>query len=348
MMSCVLPAPGVPTNPVRFDPHVFGEAYEHFVSRVYMMAIGLGVPTRGGLQGEGLEDEAITAATSELVARGLLRTTDDPATWAVPPPQEAISRYADRQEHRISMSRATAAEVETMWRRAAGVRPPVSTAGVQLLVGVDEIGGHVVALHRAATSRLWLALDASPAVLKLLERAAQNPSLLSVRDGAEVRLVLDTALLDNAAALAHAERSRASGHHVAVVNGLPFGAVVADSAVGLVDLSIHDEAGEGSFEVHLAPPVRALSRLLQEIWGLSTPYLPGLEDVVGGADRLPLAERDQRILALLTTGASDKVIARQTGVSVRTVERRVRWLMDHLGAATRFQAGVQAARRGWI
>jgi DNA-binding NarL/FixJ family response regulator len=51
---------------------------------------------------------------------------------------------------------------------------------------------------------------------------------------------------------------------------------------------------------------------------------------------------------LLTVGASDQVVARQLGVSVRTVERRVRYLTEHLGAATRFQAGVQAVRRGWV
>ncbi len=58
--------------------------------------------------------------------------------------------------------------------------------------------------------------------------------------------------------------------------------------------------------------------------------------------------RDARILSLLSDGRSDSTIARESGISLRTVERRVRSLMDRLGAKTRFQAGVQAARRGWI
>jgi DNA-binding NarL/FixJ family response regulator len=62
-----------------------------------------------------------------------------------------------------------------------------------------------------------------------------------------------------------------------------------------------------------------------------------------GGDR-----RDRTILALMAAGATDATIARQTGISQRTVERRVRALMDQLGAGTRFQAGVQAARRGLI
>jgi DNA-binding NarL/FixJ family response regulator len=61
-----------------------------------------------------------------------------------------------------------------------------------------------------------------------------------------------------------------------------------------------------------------------------------------------LDRRDARILSLLSDGRSDSTIARESGISLRTVERRVRSLMDRLGAKTRFQAGVQAARRGWI
>ena len=42
------------------------------------------------------------------------------------------------------------------------------------------------------------------------------------------------------------------------------------------------------------------------------------------------------------------MIAGQTVISQRTVERKVRTMLEQLGASTRFQAGVQAARRGWL
>jgi DNA-binding NarL/FixJ family response regulator len=42
------------------------------------------------------------------------------------------------------------------------------------------------------------------------------------------------------------------------------------------------------------------------------------------------------------------MIARQVRISQRTVERRLRAIMDELGATTRFQAGVQAAKRGLV
>lgn len=54
------------------------------------------------------------------------------------------------------------------------------------------------------------------------------------------------------------------------------------------------------------------------------------------------------LLQQLATGAQDEQIARRLGVSLRTVRRRVADVMTELGADSRFQAGVEAAKRGWI
>lgn len=47
-------------------------------------------------------------------------------------------------------------------------------------------------------------------------------------------------------------------------------------------------------------------------------------------------------------GSKDEALARQLGVSLRTVRRRVADLMDEFGATTRFQAGMEAVRRGLV
>ena len=70
----------------------------------------------------------------------------------------------------------------------------------------------------------------------------------------------------------------------------------------------------------------------------------------------PLTSASQRggddmrtfLLQQLAAGAQDEQIARRLGVSLRTVRRRVADLMSELGAESRFQAGVEAAKRGWI
>ncbi len=54
------------------------------------------------------------------------------------------------------------------------------------------------------------------------------------------------------------------------------------------------------------------------------------------------------ILSLLALGLSDRRIAAQLGLSLRTVERRIRALMDLADAQSRFQLGCHAAREGWL
>ena len=53
-------------------------------------------------------------------------------------------------------------------------------------------------------------------------------------------------------------------------------------------------------------------------------------------------------LLQLTEGAKDEQIARTLGISLRTVRRRIADLLSELGADSRFQAGVEAVRRGWL
>ncbi|MCO1578038.1 hypothetical protein M8C13_19995 [Crossiella sp. SN42] len=61
-----------------------------------------------------------------------------------------------------------------------------------------------------------------------------------------------------------------------------------------------------------------------------------------------LSEVDRRVLELLASGITDEAAARVVGFSVRQLRRRVAVLMARLEAASRFEAGVAAARRGWV
>lgn len=54
------------------------------------------------------------------------------------------------------------------------------------------------------------------------------------------------------------------------------------------------------------------------------------------------------VLRLMAAGAKDETISRQLNLSVRTVRRCIAGLMTELGAESRFQAGLVAARRGWL
>jgi DNA-binding NarL/FixJ family response regulator len=61
----------------------------------------------------------------------------------------------------------------------------------------------------------------------------------------------------------------------------------------------------------------------------------------------PPTGAEREILAMLSLALKDEALARQLGVSVRTVRRLVSQL-HRLQSTSRFQAGVRAHALGWI
>ncbi|MDF1605102.1 helix-turn-helix transcriptional regulator [Nocardioides sp. YIM 152315] len=132
---------------------------------------------------------------------------------------------------------------------------------------------------------------------------------------------------------------RRAGEQVRVLPELPTRLlVVGDShavvpePLGLADLPLSIVQQRGVVE--------ALRTWFDELWGrAAVPTLGGVE---------PLVDLRRFLLEQLAAGAHDEQIARKLGISLRTVRRRVAGLMTELGADSRFQAGVEAARRGWV
>ena len=63
---------------------------------------------------------------------------------------------------------------------------------------------------------------------------------------------------------------------------------------------------------------------------------------------IALTQRELDVLALMAEGASNKLIARQLGISVHTVKFHFGSLLDKLDATGRTDAVAHAARRGVI
>ncbi|WP_420708914.1 LuxR C-terminal-related transcriptional regulator [Streptomyces sp. NRRL S-378] len=73
-------------------------------------------------------------------------------------------------------------------------------------------------------------------------------------------------------------------------------------------------------------------------------------------DTDPRSDRDSRgltpaergLLKLLASGMTDDAASKRLGLSLRTVRRQMAALMERLEATSRFEAGLNAARRGWL
>ena len=87
--------------------------------------------------------------------------------------------------------------------------------------------------------------------------------------------------------------------------------------------------------------VEGFALYFEQLWAHASPLLAYERGGKGTENR-------RQLLQQLAGGAQDEQIARRLGLSLRTVRRRVAELLEELGADSRFQAGVEATKRGWL
>lgn len=92
--------------------------------------------------------------------------------------------------------------------------------------------------------------------------------------------------------------------------------------------------------------ISILASIFDQAWQSAVPLASSRQPSPDDTRQLQEAERN--LLKLLAEGMTDETVARQFGISVRTARRHIAALMSHLDASSRFQAGVEAAKRGWL
>jgi DNA-binding CsgD family transcriptional regulator len=122
----------------------------------------------------------------------------------------------------------------------------------------------------------------------------------------------------------------------------PIRMLVYDRELAIVDAPRDKEIGA------IAIRDRLLAEPLVDFFEYCWITASDLDEVLGSTDGSGLTEQQTAVLRLLASGTKDEAIARSLGVSVRTVTRIVAELTGQLGATSRFQAGVLAARLGWL
>ncbi|MEZ5097833.1 MAG: helix-turn-helix domain-containing protein [Nocardioides sp.] len=158
----------------------------------------------------------------------------------------------------------------------------------------------------------------------------------AVATGRQSRAIYPTAALTVAPDAIQARVQ--AGEQVRVAPEIPTRlAIIGPQAV------LHDHHGVGSAQrllVRQPSLVSALRVLFEQLWERATPV----------TDVRVRRRRDARRLLVdhLAAGEKDEQIARALGVSLRTVRRRIAAMMTELGVDSRFQAGVEAARQGWL
>jgi len=130
-----------------------------------------------------------------------------------------------------------------------------------------------------------------------------------------------------------------AGEEIRLVPELPTRLIVIGSTHAVLPEPL-GHTDEPRILIRQAAIVGALRMLFEATWDQAE--VPDL-----GERRTPMDAR-QFLLRQLAAGAKDEQIARSLGLSLRTVRRRVADLLDEFHVETRFQAGVEAVRRGLL
>ena len=278
-----------------------------------------------------------------LVSRGLV-VRGEGGTVTVPPPELTLPEYAARLEDLARTTRAATAGIARAYLAARG-EAVTRSFDVQLLSSASEVEEARVRLtaaaHRDVIRGLARCETSDTWVFRQAEAFHRSGRILRSHTS---RVLVDSSFLEVEGAFDALTTLVDQGVHVRLVPNVASNILVVDRAAALVDLTHVDPSGHGSAVVRHPPLVEVIARLIESAFRHAPP-LPSRD--VNDGDTL-LDPRDVQILTLLATGATDTTIAKQLRVSQRTVERRLRALMDHLGASTRFQTGVLAARRGLV
>jgi DNA-binding CsgD family transcriptional regulator len=287
--------------------------------------------------------EVVDRALASLADQGLIRLQPGGVIEVIAP-DISLPTLALSYERRAREARSAAHELAQVYFRVRSASHSPDPGSVRILNSLDEIssataeivatGAEIVRSFRSISPRTR-AVFASP------RHSHEEPTHGTGGKELETRTVYDTRVLEIDGALEVLEARERGGERFRFTTSVPFSAVIVDDTAAVIDVSGFERSGLGSALVRARPMVGALVALYDKLWDLGSP-------LNRGPGATPSERRDRTILALLAAGAPDATIARQTGVSQRTVERRVRALMDQLGSGTRFQAGVQAARRGLI
>ena len=309
-------------------------------TRVYLSVIRMPRPTRELLLASGIPAARLDPALQILAERGLVVLQGGGAI-EVPPPLTALTQHALILEQRASAARAASDALSRIYHASRAGDDDLH-GGIEILADLQHVGSatnEAVALAEDSV-RCLRGMTARTRELMASPLAShREPTIGAGGRRVDMLTVWDAEVLEMPGALTALSARRAGGEVQRSMTNVPLSVVIVDDTTCIVEWTGEGKGPQG-LKGHARGAVAAGLKVFDRFWQLGTP--------IGDDAEGELDARDATVLRLMAAGVTDAAIARQTGFSQRTVERRVRHVMERLGAQTRFQAGVQAVHRGWL
>jgi hypothetical protein len=281
-------------------------------------------------------EATVEAAVGRLIAAGLVRG----GTEAAPAPVDPRSGLGMLVRERRAALDGVAAMTDQLAREfSAGQLQAEPSRLIEIAIGRDAIEARIDDLLRGATVQA-VGTDTPPYVADGSHQVSSAELALLDR-GVRFRAIYAAEVLDHPDWVERLRSMAERGEQSRVLPHVPVKLLIVDGTTAILPL-----AGDGPSTPGQARAVvvtdsaltNALQALFDQLWGQATPLRLAEPATV---------DPDTTLINLLASGMKDEAIARQLGVSGRTLRRRIAQVQEQLGATSRFQAGLQAGRRGW-
>jgi DNA-binding CsgD family transcriptional regulator len=184
-------------------------------------------------------------------------------------------------------------------------------------------------------------LPGDPPSAEVLAAAAED-DLAVLRRGVRSRTLYTRRQLADDGMRDYMHMLREHGAEVRIADTLPHRLVIFDRTVSFLPIDPRRVAA-GALVVREPAITANLVVLFESLWSGAQDMEEALKTGAPSASDL-----DRSVLMLMSSGVKDEAAARQLGISDRTYRRHVADILIRLGASSRFQAGVEAVRHGWL
>lgn len=309
---------------------------------IYLAAIEHPNVTLRTLLDRGFDADLIEYSMAVMERRGLVRHIDD-HTWQVEPPDVAMPAFAARLEEYARTMREAMPAMARVYNASHEHRSVDS--GFARLGSIEEMAAACRTVFANARAEVIGVAADTLYIHHLLSLPNEFHSSRVHNAAGEVlssSLVVDLSLIAEDTFGSVLSARAAAGEMQRVATRLPYTVLVNDAGDAVLEFQQPAGAPLSAMAISTADMAEACRRAAWWMWTASQAWS------ASPARQRHTDAMEARVLQLLAGGLPDAAIARKLGVSQRTVERRTSRWMEQLGASSRFQAGVIAAKRGLI
>ena len=272
-------------------------------------------------------------------------------TWTTPGvehavhPRVGLTGLAERRRSELNRLFGELREAESsaevlaeQYNELLGAR---TSADIEVLKGRANASRRIEELGMKAKDSFWSLIPAH--VDDPLSPAEKSPDIPLLERGIRMRTVYLQSMTVSRTGMEYAATIHRLGGEVRATPTLPLRLLIVDGELAIMPLD--PESHAAGAVIHRSPAVVALATALFDA------YWSRASEIFAPEDResdTPLTAHEAEVLRLLAGGAKDEQVARLLGISLRTARRITANLSDRLDAASRFELGVAAAKRGWV